>query len=474
MRRLRFEIEGVALRDMQLCRLGLVVLHPVPSFAGAHVLVKGPQGTQELSVPHSVTPQPIIDGIPIAMTEPFSELTLIQSGWGTLELSFTGELFELEDQRNWADASFKSYCTPLRLGFPRLIRKGARIAHTVELKFTPVVARTVRTGRLQRFVFPALGRGYFDSEIPSHSLAGVPWSHLQVGLPAMGGAPALRRALAATECGIELGIEEGVLDPEIVDLVGRHPARVQRILLSGPRAAPPSARALAAWRSALSSEGAHAIALFAATRGYFADLNRTLPLAGSPDGFAFPLSSTVHGDDPDTLINNVPAVLDIAETVRRHMPGSLVSLAPLALHYPARASLAPVPANLACAWLVAVLIRAAGAGVTAVTLSADVILAAGGGPEGRALPLFHQLIQCAGTVAMPVRSPRNTRVYALALSSSGGRCPRGLLAANLSTHEAQIKTKTDGEAIDLASGRSFAVTAGVLHLAPWMSAWLAG
>ena len=30
----------------------------------------------------------------------------------------TGDVFEMEDQRNWTDASFKTYCTPLRQPFP--------------------------------------------------------------------------------------------------------------------------------------------------------------------------------------------------------------------------------------------------------------------------------------------------------------------------------------------------------------------
>ena len=29
------------------------------------------------------------------------------------ELAFEGDIFEMEDQRNWTDASFKTYCTPL-------------------------------------------------------------------------------------------------------------------------------------------------------------------------------------------------------------------------------------------------------------------------------------------------------------------------------------------------------------------------
>ena len=37
---------------------------------------------------------------------------------GEVTISFTGDLFEMEDQRNWTDASYKTYSTPLRIPYP--------------------------------------------------------------------------------------------------------------------------------------------------------------------------------------------------------------------------------------------------------------------------------------------------------------------------------------------------------------------
>ena len=39
-----------------------------------------------------------------------------------------GETFETEDQRNWSDASFKTYGTPLHLPFPVEVEEGTRVA----------------------------------------------------------------------------------------------------------------------------------------------------------------------------------------------------------------------------------------------------------------------------------------------------------------------------------------------------------
>ena len=52
-------------------------------------------------------------------------------------MRFAGDVFEMEDQRNWTDASYKTYCTPLALPFPVEIPEGARISQSVTLTLIP-------------------------------------------------------------------------------------------------------------------------------------------------------------------------------------------------------------------------------------------------------------------------------------------------------------------------------------------------
>jgi len=118
-RALDFEFHGTALKAMEVCRVGLVVLHPVHFMTGAQVTTRGPSGQDQFVVPTIISPQRIVEEAPMGMSEPFSSMSVENPNLGRLELNFTGDLFELEDQRNWGDASFKSYCTPLRAGFPR-------------------------------------------------------------------------------------------------------------------------------------------------------------------------------------------------------------------------------------------------------------------------------------------------------------------------------------------------------------------
>ena len=50
------------------------------------------------------------------------------------EVRFAGDIFEMEDQRNWTDASYKTFCTPLRLPFPVEIQAGTRVEQSITLK----------------------------------------------------------------------------------------------------------------------------------------------------------------------------------------------------------------------------------------------------------------------------------------------------------------------------------------------------
>jgi D-apionolactonase len=67
----------------------------------------------------------------------FSDLATISHEAATgvrVELAFAGEAFEMEDQRNWIDASFKIYGTPLSAPFPVEVPIGTRVRQEVLLR----------------------------------------------------------------------------------------------------------------------------------------------------------------------------------------------------------------------------------------------------------------------------------------------------------------------------------------------------
>jgi hypothetical protein len=149
---LRFEMDGVARSTFRTNRTGFCVLHPTPSSADVApvALVKHATGrTTRAKLPYYVAP-----------LQPFSDIQSI-THWpwpGTVvsvTVEFEGDVFETEDQRNWADASYKTYCRPLSQPFPYTLKKGQRVKQAVSLE---VVVRNYRPQRGHRRVVPRADR----------------------------------------------------------------------------------------------------------------------------------------------------------------------------------------------------------------------------------------------------------------------------------------------------------------------------
>ena len=122
--RIEYHFDGVARRDFLRNRIGLCVLHPVAECAGKPCLVEHTDGTRTHGrFPDLISPH-----------QPFFDLRAIthEAAPGIrIEVRFEGDHFEMEDQRNWTDASFKTYSTPLALPFPVAVKAGTRIRQSV-------------------------------------------------------------------------------------------------------------------------------------------------------------------------------------------------------------------------------------------------------------------------------------------------------------------------------------------------------
>ncbi len=112
-----------AREDFDRARVGLVVLHPA-TLAGAALEVTSPAGT---------TTRTAFLGA-VAPHQPAVDITGLS--WRTdsvaCSLQLEGDTFEMEDQRNWTDASFKTYST-LALPYPVRIHAGEHVRQSVTL-----------------------------------------------------------------------------------------------------------------------------------------------------------------------------------------------------------------------------------------------------------------------------------------------------------------------------------------------------
>jgi hypothetical protein len=121
-----FSFEGEALKTFEKNRIGICVLHPVEGYAGSMCQIIHSNDEIESAIfPVNISPH-----------QPFTDIKSMK--WNideyNCQIDFFGEIFETEDQRNWTDASYKTYCTPLGRPFPETMRKGEHISQRVELK----------------------------------------------------------------------------------------------------------------------------------------------------------------------------------------------------------------------------------------------------------------------------------------------------------------------------------------------------
>ncbi|HTG43446.1 MAG TPA: hypothetical protein VK633_02825, partial [Verrucomicrobiae bacterium] len=133
----RYEFSGQAQSDFLRNRIGLCVLHPLPLCVGANALIEHPDGTRETATfPEQVAP-----------FQPIQEIRAIEYDIGSgaaVAIRFEGEIFEMEDQRNWTDSSFKTYSTPLRIPLPAAVKKGDRVQQTVSFQIKDSIVEAGR------------------------------------------------------------------------------------------------------------------------------------------------------------------------------------------------------------------------------------------------------------------------------------------------------------------------------------------
>ena len=141
-----YEFSGVAQSAFEANRIGFCLLWPSVPCAGRPLQQTRTDGTiMRGRFPQSIEPQ-IVGEYSI---KDLRKLAYELPGGGWAEAEFEGEVFETEDQRNWTDASFKTYGTPLEQPFPVAFRPGDRRQQRVTLRFLgdssdPITTHSVR------------------------------------------------------------------------------------------------------------------------------------------------------------------------------------------------------------------------------------------------------------------------------------------------------------------------------------------
>ncbi len=356
--RVRFEMDGVARSTFLRNRVGICVLHPVADCAGAACSVETTDGTVRSAVfPRLVSPH-----------QPFLDLRAIRHFVAPgleAEVRFEGEVFEMEDQRNWSDASFKTYSTPLSIPLPVEVREGERIHQAVTLTLhgevekeahpPKAVARgwlseeIVRVGvdRADSVPVPRIGFGLGPGELPVEALdrlRALAPAHIRVDLrPSEGGwrekLGTAAEAARACRTGLEVAAFVSAQDASeelatLAEAAHRAGAPLDAWLVfdAGSRTTTPdlveSARQSLFGRT---GPGAPVPLLGGGTDAFFAELNRERTAAEGLDLVSLPVSPQVHAFDDATIVENTTSLEWVADTARGFAGDTPLALSPVTL-----------------------------------------------------------------------------------------------------------------------------------------------
>jgi D-apionolactonase len=464
---------GTAERSFRFCRIGFCVLHPREN-AGRQYRASTPDGPIEGVLPELIGVQRIEDGRLYPLFPSYDALEIDVAEGVTAQFSFEGDLFEMEDQRNWTDASFKTYSTPITLGFPHDAVAGQEIVQAVRLNVgVPTSAADVvriEIGQPTGSLLPPFGLtlssdGAELTERELQRLLALRPDHLRADLDlADGWCAELERAAdaaLATGAGLELALRLGA-EPEaeleaLAATLSVAQARIDRVLVLAKDEVVTETRWVRLAREQLSAAAPDA-RFAGGTDLWFTELNRARPELAGLDGVFYSIAATVHADDDVSVMETPSAQGDTVRSARALAPDRDVFVGPVTIRprsWPFGAlegyrglpfQVDPrQPAVFGAAWTVASLKHLAEAGAASITYfetsgwrGVMEREAGSGRPEvfrsraGSVFPLYHVLADYGEwrgeTVLSPARSSRPLAVEALvAHGNAGGHA----LVANL-------------------------------------------
>jgi len=361
---LTFAIEGRAQHDFEYRRVGICVLHPWRTYVGARYEATTETGLVDGTFPGEIAPQLRQEDTFLPMIPAFTDLAVRFPGGDVADLAFEGELFELEDQRNWTDPSFKTYPTPLERSEPRTMRAGERVRQrvTLRLKGTAPAIASIRESA-ETVVVRLLGlAGRRMPHVGTSATVGrvADPAHLRVEVAAARRMPAAIIDAAASGVPLEVALlvneerdDVRWLEPVLADV---SVARVLVHLANGDTTPSTVVRAIRAQLEAVTG----AAPFVGGTASGFSELNRHPPDVGNVDAIAFAISPDVHATDERSLMGTLEIQAQVVGQARALGRGIAVVVSPVRMR-------AHGGTPFADAWTIGSLAALAGAEVASMT-----------------------------------------------------------------------------------------------------------
>ena len=349
-----FSMDGEARSTFRRNRIGVCVLHPM-GLAGSPCRIEKVDGTvEESAYPISIAPQYLIDG-EIKPVAPFNNMRAVGyevTAGVEAEVRFEGEIFEMEDQRNWTDASYKTYGTPLNEPFPVEVPGGTKISQRITLTLktqgessaeksdTPPKSLTFGISSADTRPLPQIGLGVASHGEPLNAgelerLKLLNLSHLRVDIDltqldyesrlrhatdeARGLAVSLELALFLTDAAAEELQAFALVVEQVNPPIGAY-------LIFHKAEASTSAQWVDLARRYLTSAP-----IGAGSNAYFTDLNRGRPPVDSLDLVCYSINPQVHAFDNSSLMETLEAQAVTVESTRQFANGLPIAVTPVTL-----------------------------------------------------------------------------------------------------------------------------------------------
>ena len=352
---LSYTWSGQARRAFDYCKIGLNLHHGRDPYLATPFTIRTRQGEVNGAFDLDIVPQLVRDGSLTAMTDYFDQLRVRIDG-AEATFVFEGDLFEMQDHRNWADANWKSYGTPLSFGFPMTIAAGEQLGQGVRVGMSgPGVDASGDEAPVSWSLdpsttcrLPRIGH-LWSAELGDEEAAQLRRSrpdHLRIdvhpGTESVERLHDVSRLCATLGCNLEVAAfvrpDSVTADAEaFAATLTQTSIAVDRVLVLQESAgfsefggAAPADMAEAVGR-ALTEAGLGVSAIVSGTPQSFNDLNRGRPDYSAIDGLVFALNPQVHAADDDSLMQNTKAIPDIVNYARRVFGDVQVTLSPVDL-----------------------------------------------------------------------------------------------------------------------------------------------
>jgi D-apionolactonase len=440
-----FDFRGQARTTFTRNRIGLCVLHPLRECVGQPVTALDSVGRERrLHFPTDVEVAQPIPG--------FTDLRGLTWRIGPeldADLRFEGDLFETEDQRNWIDASFKTFSTPLALPRPVVVAAGTAIDQRVTLSLragrrsrheshpdTPIeVGRAISVpGAIPRTGVSLGPEPASEENIRLLAMLGL--SHVRATIDLQGEwRAAAAQALQASRdlgCRLELQLElGGRCDATLQELARMLPARTLACILPFPRGGSVTTQpVLDAVREHLLPLLPHASPLGS---GSCADLYQ-MHLERPPiaDVTVWGMQPQAHATDVTSIAETPIAAGHQVASVRRRRPGPVA----VSLRFSASGCDPRMMTSFAAGWTLATLIELMRQGTESVTAFEAIARYGVITPSSTASPVFHVLADLGDRRHSEiVQVDETANVYLVRLRGDGADT---VLAANLSRAPATL------------------------------------